>query len=131
MSRDFFKIIAEFTKIISIKRNIQSPNETFANFVYFSMATGAHAIYSYGTEKKEEIKVNKKYKMVNYGSTQFMVVDNKGRHFNLNNSFWFWKWDSIEDWERIKKGDDLHIKYYGLRMPFIGTFPNIFESKKK
>ena len=71
------------------------------------------------------IKVNKKYKIVIYGTTQFMIIDEKGRHFNVNNSLWYWKWDSIEDWGKINNGDNLKVKYYGIRSPFIGLFPNI------
>ena len=26
-----------------------------------------------------------------------MVIDSYGNHYNVNNSFWYWKWISIED----------------------------------
>jgi hypothetical protein len=58
-----------------------------------------------------------------------MIVDNKGRHFNVNNSLWYWKWDSIEDWEKIEKDKQLLVKYYGWRSPIFGLFPNIVLSK--
>ena len=61
-----------------------------------------------------------------------MNVDSDGRHFNVNNSLWYWKWDSIEDWNKIKnkiKNDSqITIKYYGIRIPFFGLFPNIIKS---
>jgi len=59
------------------------------------------------------------------GFTEFMIIDNSGKHYNVNNSFWYWKWNSIEDWHKINKGDVLNVKYYGYRIPLFGIFPNI------
>ena len=57
-----------------------------------------------------------------------MIIDTKGTHYNVNNSFWFWKWDSIEDWNKLKVGNTIYAKYYGIRMPFLGCFPNIVDT---
>ena len=72
----------------------------------------------------------KKYKMVRNGFTEFMVIDEKDRHFNINNSVWYWKWDSVEDWSKIKEGDELYFKYYGWRVPSLGLFPNIYMTNR-
>ena len=60
-----------------------------------------------------------------------MIVDTNGRHFNVNNSFWYWKWDAIEDWTNILKegkGQEvIAVSYYGYRIPFLGMFPNVVE----
>ena len=42
-----------------------------------------------------------------------MVIDSYGNHYNVNNSFWYWKWDSIEDWSSIEANKNLNMKYYG------------------
>jgi hypothetical protein len=54
-----------------------------------------------------------------------MVIDSNGKHYNLNNSLWYWKWDSIEDWHSIKEEQKLNTLTYGLRLPILGLFPNI------
>ena len=97
-----------------------------------SILIAGHGIYAYSTEEKDAIIVIKKYKMNRGGYTDFMVVDDKGRHFNVNNSLWYWKWDSIEDWHRIeeKSEEKLLIRYYGWRMPVLGLFPNIYISNR-
>ena len=87
-----------------------------------------HCGYAISTNQKDKIIIVKKYKMVKNGFTEFMVIDNKGRHFNVNNSLWYCKWNSIEDWYNIKEGDNIRIKYYGWRVPLIGLFPNIYMS---
>ena len=51
-----------------------------------------------------------------------------GKHYNVNNSLWYWKWDSIEDWHNLETNKPLTIKYYGYRVPLIGVFPNIVIS---
>ena len=96
----------------------------------FTIGAISHGVYALGTAKPEKSKIEKKYKMVRNGFTDFMVIDDKGRHYNLNNSFWYWKWDSIEDWSNIKEGDELYFKYYGWRVPVLGLFPNIYMTDK-
>jgi len=132
MSNNFFRIFSSFSSGF-LKANKSLSNIDIAtNIASLFIVGGVHALYAYSTNNKEDdVKITNKYKMVNYGSTQFMIVDDKGRHFNVNNSLWYWKWDSIEDWEKINKGDNLKVKYYGFRSPFLGLFPNIVSSYPK
>jgi hypothetical protein len=91
-----------------------------------------HACYTYGTTKHTAIYIDNKYTFDKNGSTNFMVIDKYGKHYNVNNSFWYWKWDSIEDWHKLEiNKDNVDIKYYGLRIPSLGVFPNIILSKQK
>jgi hypothetical protein len=92
----------------------------------FTIGTIGHLTYTLATTEKDESIIKKKYKMERNGFTDFMVIDDRGRHFNINNSFWYWKWNSIEDWHNIKEGDELCFNYYGCRIPILGLFPNIY-----
>lgn len=92
----------------------------------FTIGTIGHLTYTLATTEKDKAIIKKKYKMVRNGFTDFMVIDDRGRHFNINNSFWYCKWNSIEDWHNINEGDELHFKYYGWRIPVLGLFPNIY-----
>jgi hypothetical protein len=87
-----------------------------------------HLIYTISTIKEENILIANKYKYVSNGFTNFMVVNDKGIHYNVNNSYWFWKWDSIENWHNLKVGQNINVQYYGLRIPFLGCFPNIIDT---
>ena len=120
MSHNFFK----FIKLFTTNKNIK--------FEPFLLAfTIPNIIYAVSTQKEENIVITNKYKFVTNGFTNFMIVDDKGAHFNVNNSFWFWKWDSIEDWHNLKIGDNIYAKYYGFRIPFLSCFPNIVNTKYK
>ena len=88
-----------------------------------------HFAYALGTKKKKEIKIVKKYTFTKNGYTDFMVIDSYGNHYNINNSLWYWKWDSIEDWNSIETNKKLNMKYYGWRVPILGIFPNIVSTQ--
>lgn len=93
-----------------------------------SILLGGHICYAIGTKEEKEIIVVKKYKFDRNGFTEFMVVDINGKHYNINNSLWYWKWNSIEDWSSIKENSTINAKFYGWRVPIFGIFPNIVNS---
>ena len=83
--------------------------------------------YVLGSSKKEDIIIAKKYTYVKNGSTNFMVIDTKGRHFNVDNCLYYWNWNTIEDWTNLKPLDQRQINYYSYRVPFLGMYPTIVE----
>jgi len=93
-----------------------------------------HLIYTMSTREENTIILKDKYEITTNGFTKFIIIDRCNRHYLLNNSLWFWKWDSIEDWSKIKKlneGCKIKIKCYGFRLPFLGVFPNIYDTDIK
>jgi hypothetical protein len=86
-----------------------------------------HSIYAFSTSKNKSICITDKYKFVVNGSTKFMIVDQYDNHYCINNSFWYWKWNSIEDWSKIQINDKKYIHYYGFRYPLFGLFPNVYK----
>jgi hypothetical protein len=130
MSRSFLRNFLTYAERIfedNARRNIVA-GEIALRVGVLSTVLAGHGIYAYSTEEKDAIVVTKKYKMNRNGFTDFMIIDDKGRHFNVNNSLWYWKWDSIEDWHRIEENKKIFINYYGWRMPVIGLFPNVILS---
>jgi hypothetical protein len=115
MSRSFLYIFKDLTKLISSEYKIKVAG----------IGITCHLCYAISTKREKEIIVTKKYKYDANGFTNFMIVDVKGEHYNVNNSIWYMKWDSIEDWASIEVNDNINILYYGWRIPFIGIFPNI------
>jgi len=125
MSRSFFYRLFPVLKSL-VKETKPEPLVFLCISIGFTYGHGAFAL---ATNKREEICVTKKYKYDTNGFTNFMIVDNKGRHFNVNNSFWYWKWDSIEDWANVETNTEkkITVNYYGYRIPFLGMFPNVVE----
>lgn len=94
----------------------------------YAIIAAPHLIYVASTRNEDEIVIHNKYKFTCNGFTNFMIIDQTGKHYNVNNSLWFWKWDSVEDWCKLNKGDKINIQYYGYRIPFLGVFPNIVNT---
>ena len=115
LGKDFFK----FPKDLSIEIGVP----------IIGVVTGCHLWYAIGTKEEKEIFVTKKYTFDRNGFTEFMVIDINGKHYNINNSVWYWKWNSIEDWSSIKENNTINAKFYGWRVPIFGIFPNIVNSK--
>lgn len=133
MSRLFYsKFINVINKLDFNKLSVKD-KEKLNNFVCFGLgfSTLFHMYYTYGTLENKVIKVEKKYKFTRNGFTEFMIIDSKGVHYNVNNSFWLWKWDSIEDWNSIETNKPIVVTYYGIRIPLFGIFPNIINSNQK
>ena len=133
MSRSLTRLFLTWTKNIFLNdTRYKSNNEIQVKLAtsVFTIGAFTHGAYALGTAKPEKSKIVKKYKMVRNGFTEFMIIDEQGKHYNINNSFWYWKWDSIEDWSNIKEGDELYFKYYGLRVPVLGLFPNIYMTNR-
>ena len=132
MSRPFY------TKFLNILKEFPLNSEKEIEQVYnktviygLGISTLGHLFYTFGTLKYEMIKVKQKYKFTRNGFTEFMIVDSKGYHYNINNSLWLLKFDSIEDWDEIEPDKHIIVKYYGLRIPFLGLFPNIIMSNQR
>ena len=120
MSRTGFNII--------YKQLLKSNNPVFL-FTSSVTMISCNFFYAILTREEKEIIVKKKYKFDRSGFTEFMIIDSNDKHYNLNNSLWYWKWDSIEDWYSIKEEEKLNTLTYGLRLPILGMFPNIVSSK--
>jgi hypothetical protein len=92
--------------------------------------TVGHFSYAIGTAEDKFIKLKQKYTFDRNGFTEFMIIDENGNHYNVNNSVWYWKWNSIEDWHKLETNKEINVKYYGWRVPLFGLFPNIIMSRQ-
>ena len=120
MSRTFLYIFKDLTKLIASEYKIK----------VVGIGITCHLFYAIGTKREKEIIVTKKYKFNINGYTNFMIIDSEGDHYNVNNSIWYMKWDSIEDWTSIEANKTAYVEYYGFRVPFLGLFPNVVSLKK-
>ena len=126
MSSSFLRIFTKQFDYKPIKIHISMEGELF----FFGFILSSSGLYAYSTQKQQTITVIKKYTFCRNGFTEFMIIDTNNKHYNVNNSWWYWKWNSLEDWSKIEPNDTVHIKYYGWRIPFLGLFPNVFYSNQ-
>ena len=129
MSRSFVSILFKPIEIL-VDVIKESKKSYFTKIVtgLSCLATIGHCTYTFKTTNNKIIDIQDKYMLTRNGFTEFMIIDTNGNHYNVNNSLWYWKWDSIEDWNKIQTNKLLIIKYYGWRIPLLGMFPNIVMS---
>lgn len=130
MSKLFYKISNLFSNNLTLFYKITNLFSNNFKLYFFVSLSGFHLCYAIGTKKEKEIFVSKKYTFERNGFTEFMIIDQFGNHYNVNNSFWYWKWDSIEDWSSVKENSKINAKFYGWRIPIFGIFPNIVKTIK-
>ena len=129
MSRSFLRFFKTlFNADVSVYSNNPMTNKIIG-CIGLSTILG-HGMYAFTTAETKMIGIRNKYTFDRNGFTEFMVIDDNGNHYNVNNSFWYWKWNSIEDWHKLEPKNDVIIKYYGWRAPLFGLFPNIIMSNK-
>jgi len=129
MSENFLKLLSKSLKICFFEntkyKHLDNEKKLFTSFL-FICGSFLHFTYAFGTSNKKNIKIIKKYKMVRNGFSDFMIITDDKKHYNVNNSLWYWKWNSIEDWHKMQEGDTIYFNYYGWRIDFLGIFPNIY-----
>jgi hypothetical protein len=124
MSRTFARFFSPFFKTIDSHYPMKDIEVLVTGTIMIGGILG-HGAYTLGTTSTKIIRVKHKYQFDRNGLTEFMIIDDNGKHYNVNNSFWYWKWDSIEDWHKLETSKEINIKYYGWRVPLFGIFPNI------
>jgi hypothetical protein len=127
MSRNLFYRTIKLINILKTNLDISITQK----FQLLSVGLFCHGCYVYGTVNTKSIIASKKYTFVQNGFTEFMIIDEKGNHFNVNNSVWLLSWEAIEKWNEISINDKLVIQYYGIRIPIIGLFPVIVKNYKR
>jgi len=126
MSSNFYKLIFNSFKSCLYENKKLNKDSILINSLLFMSGSFLHLTYSLGTSNYKYSKIIKKYKIVRNGFTDFMIITNDEKHYNVNNSLWYWKWNSIEDWHKMQEGDTIYFDYYGWRIDFLGIFPNIY-----
>ncbi len=134
MSRAFERVLQAIVKKVDSTLDV-SPGiiNNITNFIVGTISFGSvlgHCVYAIGTAENKIITISDKYKFNRNGFTEFMIVDDNDNHYNVTNSIWYWKWDSVEDWHKLEKSKEIAIKYYGWRIPLFGLFPNIIMSRQ-
>ena len=106
MSRSFRFLFKPIEFLVDIIKDIKNPYSIKILTGFGCLATIGHCTYTFKTTNNKIIDVVDKYQFTRNGFTDFMIIDKNGDHYNVNNSLWYWKWDSIEDWHKIQTNKD-------------------------
>ena len=101
-----------------------SPDRLKVSLVALGIVSTAHIIYSSILTTKT-IQVARKYMMHTKTGTSFMIIDTEGNHYEVPVSIRHWQWNVQELYDSFREGIQYEIKYFGKRIPVLGTFPCI------
>jgi len=124
MSRSWFQFSQNF--LFRNSKDLSAHDQ----FLFLGTIITSHISYAYITKNEKTLIVDKKYQFTRNGFTEFMIVDRENNHYNINNSIWYWKFNSIEDWNAIKTNQKINVCYYGFRIPILGLFPNVYRYRE-
>ena len=65
-----------------------------------------------------------------YSNVSNMVGDTEGRVYKIRNVLLLWKFRAAEIQATLKSGNSYKVKGYGLRIPFLGMYPTIYDAEK-
>ena len=88
------------------------------------------AIYVFMTPFERSIKVQEKF---GYASGKYMtntIYDTDGRAYQVTSSWPLLHFKGPEVWMHIEKGKTYVVRGNGLRVPFLGWYPNIVAATK-
>lgn len=84
-------------------------------------------LYIWLTRSTKQIIVKQKLLVVEYGFTQYVIVDSHGQIYYLSLSLWFGKLNPIDDWIKIKLNKKYSINYYGINSKLLDTRSQIVD----
>lgn len=86
-----------------------------------------NVLYIYLTRSTKSIIFKQKFLLMQWGCTQYVLVDSTGQIYYLSTSLWFGRPNSIDQWAKIKLNKKYTINYYGLNSQVLGTKSQIID----
>jgi hypothetical protein len=96
--------------------------------LYFIIAIVAVKIlYTYLTPFSRTITIKSKNDFAGRRLIKNLVEDKDGNIYEVSNSLLHLQFTSAELWNRLEVGKTYTVKGYGLRVPFLGWYPDIIS----
>jgi hypothetical protein len=96
------------------------------SFFFAYIAIISIIYYSNSLAKQITIKDKTMYAPGKYRTN--MIIDSNGNAYTVTNDFLIMHYTSIELYGSMEIGKSYSVLTYGLRLPFLGVFPNIVKA---
>lgn len=88
-----------------------------------------NAAYKFGTvEELSCVTIERVENVIDGGNSKYLVFTQDNGVFENSDTFFYWKFDSIDFYSKLAKGGDFDMITYGYRVPFLSWYPNIVEA---
>jgi len=99
-----------------------------ACIIFVLVLIGLAISYPYTTKFERTITVSKVFQTINSEKHVYMVTDQKGNSYKIQDTIFYWHFKSTDLWTKLEQGKTYRIKAYGWRIAFISGYPNIIEA---
>jgi len=88
-------------------------------------------IYIMNTEFEKEITIKEKYIATSYSryssTPNYFIVASDNKTYNIVNLWWKGEFDNSDDYAKLNVGETYHVKGYGMRVPLLSMYYNIYS----
>lgn len=81
----------------------------------------------YTTHFEKNITVKDKYTRYRKYGSNYNVVDENNNVYQVGNVWFKLDFDRAEDYNKLEKGKKYKVKGYGIRLPMIDMYKNIYQ----
>ena len=119
-------------KSLTPSASLASMRITSTMLIYIFVAyVAVYYTYYFSTKFERTITVSEEFlKSMATQYTMNIVSDTNGRVYELNNSYVLLKFKTAELMAVLKPGKTYHVKGYGVRIPLLNFFENIYSASE-
>jgi hypothetical protein len=99
-------------------------------FIIFVTSIFSSLILYFATHFTKVITIKDKHQYFASRRTKYMVVGKDDTIYNLANVWWKGDFNKSDDWVQLEKGKSYKVKGYGIRLPIITMYKNIYAFEK-
>jgi|TARA_B100001093_G_C26140106_1_gene722948 hypothetical protein len=81
----------------------------------------------FGTNFTKDIKIKDKYIRYRRRGSNYNIVDSEGNIYQVNNVWFKGDFNRAEDYQLLEKGKTYNVTGYGIRIPMLDMYPNIYK----
>lgn len=100
----------------------------FVILILISLLSTVVLYFATGFEKT--IIVKEKYTRYRKGGSNYNIVDTDNNIYQIGNVWFKGDFNRADDYALLNEGDRIEVKGYGIRIPFLNMYKNIYEIKK-
>jgi hypothetical protein len=105
-------------------------NALICSLISCGIVLAIDCAYTYICKFKKQIKINKKYTIVENGNTSYMISTHDNEIYKINDNVWFWSYGKAEKWNAIEIDKVYTIYGTSTRSKFFDTYPIISHFEK-
>ena len=98
----------------------------FIIIILFIVSLTASIILYYTTHFEKKITIKDKYTRYRKGGSNYNIVDMENNIYQIGNVWFKFDFNRAEDYNKLEKNKTYNIKGYGIRIPVLDMYKNVY-----